>query len=91
MLPEEHPCTVLLTSSIIQNVNQLLFFCDSIKCTFTQCKWKMHEILLCLLQICVLLFTCLYIVCYLILTHFKKTAEFVTGEFGLEHYFTQTA
>lgn len=28
-----------------------------------------------------LLFTCLYIVSYLILTHFKKTAEFVTGEF----------
>lgn len=41
----------------------------------------MHEILLCLLQICVLLFTCLYILCYLILTHFKKTAEYVTGEF----------
>uniref|UniRef100_A0A8D0DGM6 Limb development membrane protein 1-like n=1 Tax=Sander lucioperca TaxID=283035 RepID=A0A8D0DGM6_SANLU len=31
--------------------------------------------------ICVLLFTCLYMVSYLILTHFKKTAEFVTGEF----------
>ncbi|KAF3696874.1 Limb region 1 -like protein-like protein [Channa argus] len=30
--------------------------------------------------ICVLLFTCLYIVSYLILTHFKKTAEFVTGD-----------
>ncbi|TWW56651.1 limb region 1 homolog-like protein [Takifugu flavidus] len=30
--------------------------------------------------ICVLLFTCLYIVCYLILTHFKKTAEFVTED-----------
>uniref|UniRef100_A0A3B5LDZ9 Limb development membrane protein 1-like n=1 Tax=Xiphophorus couchianus TaxID=32473 RepID=A0A3B5LDZ9_9TELE len=28
--------------------------------------------------ICVLLFTCLYMVCYLILTHFKKTAEFIT-------------
>lgn len=34
-----------------------------------------------LVQICVLLFTCLYMVCYLILTHFKKTAEFITGEF----------
>nr|AAC34385.1 unknown [Takifugu rubripes] len=44
------------------------------------CKLKMHETPLCLLQICVLLFTCLYIVCYLILTHFKKTAEFVTGD-----------
>ncbi|XP_070825164.1 limb region 1 homolog-like protein [Chaetodon trifascialis] len=30
--------------------------------------------------ICVLLFTCLYIVSYLILTHFKKTAEFVTDD-----------
>ncbi|XP_061592126.1 limb region 1 homolog-like protein [Cololabis saira] len=30
--------------------------------------------------ICVLLFTCLYMVCYLILTHFKKTAEFVTDD-----------
>ncbi|XP_059189963.1 limb region 1 homolog-like protein [Centropristis striata] len=30
--------------------------------------------------ICVLLFTCLYIVSYLILTHFKKTAEFVTED-----------
>ncbi|XP_041860166.1 limb region 1 homolog-like protein isoform X2 [Melanotaenia boesemani] len=35
---------------------------------------------LCLLQICVLLFTCLYMVCYLILTHFKKTADFVTDD-----------
>lgn len=34
-----------------------------------------------LFQICVFLFTCLYMVCYLILTHFKKPAEFVTGEF----------
>uniref|UniRef100_A0A7N8XJU1 Limb development membrane protein 1-like n=1 Tax=Mastacembelus armatus TaxID=205130 RepID=A0A7N8XJU1_9TELE len=33
--------------------------------------------------ICVLLFTCLYMVSYLILTHFKKTAEFVTGELWL--------
>ncbi|XP_071332322.1 limb region 1 homolog-like protein isoform X2 [Trachinotus anak] len=31
-------------------------------------------------KICVLLFTCLYIVSYLILTHFKKTAEFVTDD-----------
>ncbi|XP_030278692.1 limb region 1 homolog-like protein [Sparus aurata] len=30
--------------------------------------------------ICVLLFTCLYIVSYLILTHFKKAAEFVTDD-----------
>ncbi|XP_019944941.1 limb region 1 homolog-like protein [Paralichthys olivaceus] len=30
--------------------------------------------------ICVLLFTCLYILSYLILTHFKKTAEFVTDD-----------
>lgn len=30
--------------------------------------------------ICVLLFTCLYIVSYLILTHFKKTAEFITED-----------
>uniref|UniRef100_H3DC77 Limb development membrane protein 1-like n=1 Tax=Tetraodon nigroviridis TaxID=99883 RepID=H3DC77_TETNG len=30
--------------------------------------------------ICVLLFTCLYIVCYLILTHFRKTSEFVTDD-----------
>ncbi|XP_054464740.1 limb region 1 homolog-like protein [Anoplopoma fimbria] len=30
--------------------------------------------------ICVLLFTCLYMVAYLILTHFKKTAEFVTDD-----------
>ncbi|KAM4609844.1 limb region 1 homolog-like protein [Polymixia lowei] len=30
--------------------------------------------------ICVLLFTCLYIVSYLILTHFKKNAEFVTDD-----------
>ncbi|KAJ4933917.1 hypothetical protein JOQ06_006726, partial [Pogonophryne albipinna] len=30
--------------------------------------------------ICVLLFTCLYIVSYLILTHFKKTAEFITDD-----------
>uniref|UniRef100_A0AAQ6A4G0 Limb development membrane protein 1 like n=1 Tax=Amphiprion ocellaris TaxID=80972 RepID=A0AAQ6A4G0_AMPOC len=30
--------------------------------------------------ICVLLFTCLYMVSYLILTHFKKTAEFVTDD-----------
>nr|XP_046251823.1 limb region 1 homolog-like protein isoform X1 [Scatophagus argus] len=30
--------------------------------------------------ICVLLFTCLYIVSYLILTHFKKTADFVTDD-----------
>ncbi|XP_047231074.1 limb region 1 homolog-like protein [Girardinichthys multiradiatus] len=30
--------------------------------------------------ICVLLFTCLYMVCYLVLTHFKKTAEFVTDD-----------
>uniref|UniRef100_A0A3Q2XDN0 Limb development membrane protein 1-like n=1 Tax=Hippocampus comes TaxID=109280 RepID=A0A3Q2XDN0_HIPCM len=35
-------------------------------------------IFLCLVQICVLLFTCLYIVSYLILARFKKTAEFVT-------------
>lgn len=41
-----------------------------------------HEVFFYLLQICVLLFTCLYIVCYLILTHFKKTAEFVTGGSG---------
>uniref|UniRef100_A0A3Q2NMH3 Limb development membrane protein 1-like n=1 Tax=Fundulus heteroclitus TaxID=8078 RepID=A0A3Q2NMH3_FUNHE len=34
-------------------------------------------------QICVLLFTCLYMVCYLVLTHFKKAAEFITGEFVL--------
>uniref|UniRef100_A0A667WLE8 Limb development membrane protein 1-like n=1 Tax=Myripristis murdjan TaxID=586833 RepID=A0A667WLE8_9TELE len=34
----------------------------------------------CLIQICVLLFTCLYILCYLILTHFRKTAEFVTDD-----------
>uniref|UniRef100_A0A667WIS8 Limb development membrane protein 1-like n=1 Tax=Myripristis murdjan TaxID=586833 RepID=A0A667WIS8_9TELE len=33
--------------------------------------------------ICVLLFTCLYILCYLILTHFRKTAEFVTGKLKL--------
>uniref|UniRef100_A0A3B3DRK1 Limb development membrane protein 1-like n=1 Tax=Oryzias melastigma TaxID=30732 RepID=A0A3B3DRK1_ORYME len=33
--------------------------------------------------ICILLFTCLYMVCYLVLTHFKKTAEFVTGELWL--------
>ncbi|XP_054641431.1 limb region 1 homolog-like protein isoform X2 [Dunckerocampus dactyliophorus] len=31
-------------------------------------------------SICVLLFTCLYIVSYLILAHFKKTAEFVTDD-----------
>uniref|UniRef100_A0A8D0AJV5 Limb development membrane protein 1-like n=1 Tax=Sander lucioperca TaxID=283035 RepID=A0A8D0AJV5_SANLU len=31
-------------------------------------------------MICVLLFTCLYMVSYLILTHFKKTAEFVTDD-----------
>lgn len=55
-------------------------FCHSIKHRRVQCNLKTHKILLCLLQICVLLFTCLYIVCYLILTHFKKTAEFVTGE-----------
>ncbi|KAA8591059.1 hypothetical protein FQN60_002002 [Etheostoma spectabile] len=30
--------------------------------------------------ICVFLFTCLYMVSYLILTHFKKTAEFVTDD-----------
>ncbi|XP_026224526.1 limb region 1 homolog-like protein [Anabas testudineus] len=30
--------------------------------------------------ICVLLFTCLYMVSYLILTHFKKTAEFITDD-----------
>ncbi|XP_015233437.1 limb region 1 homolog-like protein [Cyprinodon tularosa] len=30
--------------------------------------------------ICVLLFTCLYMVCYLILTHFKKTADFITDD-----------
>lgn len=30
--------------------------------------------------ICVLLFTCLYIVSYFILTHFKKNAEFVTDD-----------
>ncbi|KAM9856357.1 limb region 1 homolog-like protein [Aulostomus maculatus] len=30
--------------------------------------------------ICVLLFTCLYMVSYLILTHFKKAAEFVTED-----------
>ncbi|XP_075952010.1 limb region 1 homolog-like protein [Anarhichas minor] len=30
--------------------------------------------------ICVLLFTCLYMVSYLILTHFKKNAEFVTDD-----------
>ncbi|XP_024148815.1 limb region 1 homolog-like protein [Oryzias melastigma] len=30
--------------------------------------------------ICILLFTCLYMVCYLVLTHFKKTAEFVTDD-----------
>ncbi|KAJ0036794.1 hypothetical protein NQD34_005471 [Periophthalmus magnuspinnatus] len=30
--------------------------------------------------ICVLLFSCLYILCYLILTHFKKTAEFITDD-----------
>ncbi|XP_047461621.1 limb region 1 homolog-like protein [Mugil cephalus] len=30
--------------------------------------------------ICVLLFTCLYMVSYLILTHFKKAAEFVTDD-----------
>ncbi|XP_056278978.1 limb region 1 homolog-like protein isoform X1 [Pseudoliparis swirei] len=30
--------------------------------------------------ICVLLFTCLYMVSYLILTHFKKTAEYVTDD-----------
>ncbi|XP_068187943.1 limb region 1 homolog-like protein isoform X2 [Antennarius striatus] len=33
-----------------------------------------------LFLICVLLFTCLYIVSYLILTHFKKAAEFVTDD-----------
>lgn len=32
------------------------------------------------LQICVLLFVCLYMVSYLILTHFRKAAEFVTGK-----------
>uniref|UniRef100_A0A3B3X595 Limb development membrane protein 1 like n=1 Tax=Poecilia mexicana TaxID=48701 RepID=A0A3B3X595_9TELE len=32
------------------------------------------------LQICVLLLTCLYMVCYLVLTHFKKTAEFITDD-----------
>ncbi|CAK6951448.1 limb region 1 homolog-like protein [Scomber scombrus] len=31
-------------------------------------------------MICVLLFSCLYMVCYLILTHFKKTAEFTTDD-----------
>lgn len=76
MFPEEHLCTVLLISSAVQNTNQS----DSNKYPFSQCKLKMHEILWCLLQICVLLFTCLYIVCYLILARFKKTAEFVTGE-----------
>ncbi|KAM7404719.1 hypothetical protein PAMP_012041 [Pampus punctatissimus] len=30
--------------------------------------------------ICVLLFTCLYMVSYLILTHFRKTAEFITDD-----------
>uniref|UniRef100_A0A3P9KEL5 Limb development membrane protein 1-like n=1 Tax=Oryzias latipes TaxID=8090 RepID=A0A3P9KEL5_ORYLA len=30
--------------------------------------------------ICILLFTCLYMVCYLVLTHFKKTAEFLTDD-----------
>ncbi|XP_044207633.1 limb region 1 homolog-like protein [Thunnus albacares] len=30
--------------------------------------------------ICVLLFSCLYMVSYLILTHFKKTAEFITDD-----------
>uniref|UniRef100_UPI0037E8BB8D limb region 1 homolog-like protein isoform X3 n=1 Tax=Semicossyphus pulcher TaxID=241346 RepID=UPI0037E8BB8D len=30
--------------------------------------------------ICVLLFTCLYMVSYLILTHFKKAAEFITDD-----------
>uniref|UniRef100_A0A8K9V968 Limb development membrane protein 1-like n=1 Tax=Oncorhynchus mykiss TaxID=8022 RepID=A0A8K9V968_ONCMY len=30
--------------------------------------------------ICVLLFTCLYILSYLILTHFKKNADYVTGD-----------
>lgn len=30
--------------------------------------------------ICVLLFTCLYMVCYLVLTHFKKAAEYVTDD-----------
>uniref|UniRef100_A0A6Q2Y7T1 Limb development membrane protein 1 like n=1 Tax=Esox lucius TaxID=8010 RepID=A0A6Q2Y7T1_ESOLU len=33
--------------------------------------------------ICVLLFTCLYILSYLILTHFKKNADYVTGEYRL--------
>uniref|UniRef100_A0A4W5RJ59 Limb development membrane protein 1-like n=1 Tax=Hucho hucho TaxID=62062 RepID=A0A4W5RJ59_9TELE len=32
------------------------------------------------LQICVLLFTCLYILSYLILTHFKKNADYVTDD-----------
>ncbi|KAM9785420.1 limb region 1 homolog-like protein [Neosynchiropus ocellatus] len=30
--------------------------------------------------ICVLLFSCLYMVCYLVLAHFRKTAEFVTDD-----------
>ncbi|KAF3860434.1 hypothetical protein F7725_000689 [Dissostichus mawsoni] len=40
--------------------------------------YKQHGVYLS--RICVLLFTCLYIVSYLILTHFKKTAEFITDD-----------
>lgn len=43
---------------------------------------NLFSLFFCPLQICVLLFACLYIVCYFILTHFKKNAEFVTGRFG---------
>lgn len=43
------------------------------------------EFSLFLLQICVLLFTCLYMLSYLILNQFRKTAEFVTGEFSATH------
>lgn len=54
---------------------QTLFFSPLVTC-------DLFFSLFCPLQICVLLFACLYIVCYFILTHFKKTAEFVTGGFG---------
>lgn len=48
--------------------------------------FKLHWfffLLFSLLQICVLLFICLYILSHFILTHFKKNAEFVTGKFNV--------
>lgn len=46
-------------------------------------KWYQCFVFVSSLQICVLLFICLYILSYLILTHFKKNADYITtGEYG---------